>query len=171
MPQKIIIRIHYVVTFTATSFKLLPILLCYTSSSCSSGTVVNDISTLPNLIPGYAKIVNLTLSSSLEELDLSQVPTTGATFTLSSSSSYNNIQSIKMNEISENSNIDHLVIESVPFNTGTFQLYSKEVTFTDCKITSSSQPILEFSEQTSLVNIDKTSFTNLNSYVSKTFPL
>lgn len=165
----------YVVTVKASSFTDFPLLLCYTDSdSCSSGTPINDLSKLPEMIPSSQKMINLSINKDNPEIDLSGISTKGAIFTINRDDySRYYIKSITMKENIDDSNIDQLILNmgQLYFNTGVFMLYAKEITISSLGSSSSSyQPSLSFNEK-SVLNIDSSSFNYLRSFVTSNFPL
>lgn len=161
----------FILTLKVSSYTTVPLLLCYSSSSsCSYGTAITDLTQLPKMIPNGQKMINLTITKSGAEIDLSEINTTGATFTISSSYSSYYISSLKMSEPSENANIDYLVLKSTSFYTGVFELNAKEIDITSLSLYASSKPTISIEEQ-SVLNIDINSLKSICSCVAGTFPL
>lgn len=161
----------YVVTLSVSSYTTVPLLLCYSSSSyCSYGTAISDLTQLSTMIPAAQKMINLTITKSGAEIDLSEIKTTGATFTISFSYSSYYISSLKMSEPSEDANIEHLILKSTSLYTGTFQLNAKEIDISSLSLYSSSEVSVSINEK-SVLNIDANSLKTLAPHVTNAFPM
>lgn len=165
----------YVVTLTTSSLSSLPYLVCFAQKrgSCTKGgTPIVSLSELETVVPADKKAVTLIINKAYAEIDLSNLKTTGAIFTIMYDLNTYSITSVKTGETYPDPKVDHLILSGISLGNGrggdsSFNISTREVTIENCAL--SSPTSLNFNEQT-IVNIDNFSFNELISNVLNTLP-
>lgn len=158
------------ITIKASSLNTIPLLICYTdSSSCSGGIAINNLTKLTEIIPADQKAVNLTIGKEGGEIDLTELKTKDATFSIvQATKSSATVSSITMDEDTPNTKISRLILESIHFGTGLFYFNANEITFTMCRTTE--LPNISFNEE-GVLYIDDYSFDQLRTRIDGIYPM